>query len=421
VTEPLFHRRGAIGLAAGVLLSLLTFVGIRVFGGDSLDPPSFGPGGASTSALGHQAFLEVLRAVGVPVTTSRYDSARRAGSGALLVVAEPELGADDLRSRNRLAQMFSTGGTVLLVLPRRNGKQDARDEHFVERTWERDDDAAERILDLAGARRRGAASNPRLGRRLDPKAAWVTQGHGPSPTLPDARVLRESVVEETLVEAGRDVLVGRLPPSDESDTEIWVLSDPDLIATHGLVQGDNAALAVGLVDFLRAGRPVVVDETTHGRERPPDVWREMFAWPLVLVVVSAGLAALLGLWAGIGRFGAPPPLAPPVPAGKRFLVDHTADLLEQGGHAGEALARYFDTTVAEVSKGTHVPAGLTAVEREEWLVRIEGARGTGPRLASLRADVAAAGKRRDPRRVVEVAQSVRRWRQEMIDGPVRHP
>ncbi len=421
MSEPLFHRRGAIGLAAAVVLSLLTFVGIRVFGADALDPPSFGPGGASTSALGHKAFIEVLRAVGVPVTTSRFDSARRAGTGALLVVAEPDLAVDALRNRSLLEEMFSTGGTVLLVLPRRRGKQHEKDERFIGRAWEPDDDGAERVLDLAGARRLGAARNPRLGRRLDPKAAWVTQGHGPAPTLPDARVLRESVVEETLFEAGRDVLVGRLPPSGESDTEIWVLSDPDLIATHGLVRGDNAALAVGLIDFLRAGRPVVVDETMHGWERPPDVWREMFAWPLVLVVVSAGLAALLGIWAGIGRFGAPPPLAPPVPAGKRFLVDHTADLLEQGGHAGEALARYFDTTVAEVGKGTHVPAGLSAAEREEWLVRIEGARGTGPRLASLRADVAAAGKRRDPRRVVEVAQSVRRWRQEMIDGPVRHP
>ena len=421
MTEPVFHRRGAIALGAVVALSLLAYVGLRVFGEDVLASPSHGPDGASASALGHRAFIETLRAVGIPVTTSRYDSARRAGARSLLIVAEPDLGDAEPRTEDLLEGMLSTGGTVLLVLPRRRGTAHDAREGWIERSWTLGDEVAERVLDATGARRPGSARNARVGPRLDPDAAWATQGHGPAPTLPDARVLRASAVEETLVDAGRDVLVGRVKAPHGSDTDLWVLADPDLIATHGLVQGDNAALAVELVDFLRAGRPVVVDETMHGQDRPPDVWRELLAWPLVLVVVSAGLTAALGLFAGIGRFGAPPPPAPPVPAGKRFLVEHTADLLEQGGHAAEALARYLDTTVAEVSKGTHVPLGLSAVEREEWLVRIEGARGTGPRLATLRQDVRAAGKRRDPRRVVEVAQSVRRWRQEMIDGPVRHP
>ncbi len=421
MTEPLFHRRRALALGAAVMLSLSTYVGLRVFGQDALGGSSFGPEGASTSALGHRAFVETLRAVGIPVTTSRHDSARRAGLRALLIVAEPDLPEGDGRTAILLREMLATGGTVLLVLPRRGGSEDPMHEGWVRHTWERGGDEAERVLDAAGVLRPGAAREGRVGARLDPKAPWSTQGHGPPPTLPDARVLRASVVEEPLIEAGRDVLVGRLPPSQGSRTQVWVLADPDLVATHGLVRGENAALAVEIVEFLRAGRPVVVDETLHGQERPPDVWRELLAWPLVLVVVSAGLAAALGLWAGIGRFGAPPPPAPPVPAGKRFLVEHTADLLEQGGHTAEALARYLDTTVAEVAKGTHVPAGLGAAAREEWLVRIEGARGTGPRLAALREDVRRAGRRGDPRRVVELAQSVRRWRQEMIDGPVRHP
>ncbi len=421
MTEPNFHRRGALALGAVVALSMLAFVGLRIFGVDVLAPPSHGPGGASTSALGHRAFLETLRAVGIPVTASRHDSARRAGTRSLLIVAEPDLVEGDERGEDLLDGMLRTGGTVLLVLPRRAGAEHRAHEGWIDRAWVLGDAVAERVLDRTGALRPGSARNPRLGPRQDPEAPWVTQGHGPSPTLPDARVLRSSVVEEPLVEAGRDVLVGRVAAPGGSDTELWVLSDPDLIATHGLVQGDNAALAVSLVDFLRAGRPVVVDETLHGQERPPDVWRELFAWPLVLVVVSAGLAAVLGLLAGVGRFGAPPPPAPPVPAGTRFLVEHTADLLEQGGHAAEALARYLDTTVAEVSKGTHVPAGLPAKEREEWLVRIEAVRGTGPRLAALREDVRAAGRGRDARRVVEVARSVRRWREEMIDGPAGHP
>jgi hypothetical protein len=161
---------------------------------------------------------------------------------------------------------------------------------------------------------------------------------------------------------------------------------------------------------------VIVDDDAR-QDRPPDVWREPARLAARPRRRLGGLTAALGLFAGIGRFGARRRPRRPCPRGSGSL-EHTADLLEQGGHAAEALARYLDTTVAEVSRGP-TSLGLSAVEREEWLVG--SARGTGPRLATLRQDVRAAGKRRDPRRVVEVAQSVRRWRQEMIDGPVRHP
>jgi len=80
----------------------------------------------SRSALGHRAFVELLRANGVPVLVSRYASADRAGLSALLLVAEPHLDATDPGRARRLAAMSRGVRTTLLVLPKWTGREDAR-------------------------------------------------------------------------------------------------------------------------------------------------------------------------------------------------------------------------------------------------------------------------------------------------------
>src|SRR5262249_36525356 len=78
--------------------------------------------------------------------------------------------------------------------------------------------------------------------------------------------------------------------------ELYVLTDPDLIENHGLDDGDNAAVAMRMIDaLLPPGGVVVLDETLHGLARPPSLWRELTEmpwWPMTASAVVA-LAALV--------------------------------------------------------------------------------------------------------------------------------
>jgi hypothetical protein len=179
--------------------------------------------------------------VGIPVTTSRYDSARRAGARSLLIVAEPDLGDAEPRTEDLLEGMLSTGGTVLLVLPRRKGNAHDAREGWIERSWALGDEVAERVLDATGARRPGSARNARVGPRLIPTPPGRPRATDPRrrPRRPRCARPRSRRPWSTPAATSSWAREGAARP----DTELWC-SPTRTIATHGLVQGDNAALAV---------------------------------------------------------------------------------------------------------------------------------------------------------------------------------
>src|SRR5262249_56525747 len=88
------------------------------------DVASSGPDAFSRSALGHRAFLDLARGRGIPVLVSRHDSARRAGTGGVLVLAEPRLESDQSPRARRMEAILAAAHTVLLVLPKWTGRDD---------------------------------------------------------------------------------------------------------------------------------------------------------------------------------------------------------------------------------------------------------------------------------------------------------
>jgi len=161
---------------------------------------------------------------------------------------------------------------------------------------------------------------PGIGGRLErPAGAFRDFGVEGSPR--QARLYLPQVLRGAdcvpLVGDRQAMLLGRCGGGNES---FWVLSDPDLLNSHGLRLGDNAAIARELLGRLAAGRPVVVDYSTlpwsiedrpAGPVRDERRWSDLarfveppFAW---LWAGFAALAALL-LWRAALRFG--PPLRP---------------------------------------------------------------------------------------------------------------
>jgi hypothetical protein len=399
-----------VGVGAASLALTLAFVIAQPEGAvDSADADAF-----SRSALGHKAFVELLHRRRVPVLVSRHSSAERASHGALLLIAEPRLGEEDTARERRLASMLDTAGTTLLVLPKWKGEPDPQRPQWVGAVTPVGDAVIQRAL--------AAASVPATVTHLadpldrcdgsDAVVAW------PAPQLlsPTSDDLRP------LVTCRGGVLLGEVPRPNGH--RLFVLSDPDVIANHALGSGDHARLALDLLGHAwHAGQTVVVDETLHGHERPPVLWRELFAFPLLPAVLQGLLALVAFVCSGLGRFGAPVAAPPAMGSGKSLLIDNTAELLRRAGHSAHTLGRYMEAAVADVARALHAPAALTGEGLRRWLQGVGRRRGVHVDVDRLEAQVERArrGEHGSSAAILAAAQRIHRWKEEMLRGPQDHP
>jgi hypothetical protein len=177
---------------------------------------------------------------------------------------------------------------------------------------------------------------------------------------------------------------------------------------------------VAAIERLRKGRgTLVVDETLHGYERAPSMWREAFSPPLVFSIGHVALALLVVVWGAGARFGAPQAPPPPFEPGTHGLLRTTAELLRAGGHVREALPRYLAAVVEHVKAALHAPA-VEGPALERWLDHVATTKGAEDRLGALHAVVrAAAIGPPSSARALNAALRIDRWRQEILDGPAR--
>lgn len=391
-----------IGVAAA---SLATAAALTIFGKDlGGDAASSGTDSYSRSALGQRAFFEILERLDIPVVRSRSDSAGKASHGLLVIVA-PSI--DEPAARERFSGMLREAPRTLLVLPKWVGSA-RRGEPWIAGASLTPTSRVEAVLDAAGLQERVLRAAPA-------GQPWRGEGAGPAqPRLRDPQTLSTGDLDP-LVESDAGLLVGHIHHADARD--LWVLADPDPLSSFGLADPANARFAIELVDRMRAGGPVVIDEVVHGYAQAPSLLRTLFRFPLVLATLQVLICALVAVWAAMVRFGPrrapPPPLAP----GKDFLIQNTAALLHYGGHHADALRRYLAQSVAEVRHALNGPAlGPDAVTA--WLEDVRRHRGGTVSLLELERDAATAEA---PHRTLEVADRVYRWRMEMTDGAHRRP
>lgn len=410
-----FPRRSLVWLAALAAGSLGFGVAVLIVGPDSGEVASFGADAFSRSALGHRAFVSLLRAEGVAVFVSRHDSAGRAGASAVLVVAEPHLESAGSARARRMGVMLGSARTVLLVLPKWTGRESPAAPGWVGEVAPVPESVVANALLAAGVAaavaRPGHAGTERC-RGTETGVAW-TQAQLLSPT---SEALRP------LIACRGGLLLGEVQASPE--LRIVVLADPDVLSNHGLARGENARLALEIVERVRRpGQALVVDETLHGHERIPSLWRELFAFPLLPGVLQAALTLAALVWSGLGRFGAPLPAEAALAPGKGVLIENTASLLRSAGHSAYTLGRYFDATVQEVAGALHAPAAAPGGEPHGWLDAVGRRRRVSVDLGTLRGQVERVRRQEveGAAAVVAAARRVHRWREEMLRGPERRP
>jgi hypothetical protein len=389
----------SVSFALGLLL--------MVFGQDPSDVRSPGSDTFSYSALGHRGWAETLRNLGWTVVVSRRHWDEPLGAGALLVLAEPVV--DDAAAERRLERLVESASRVLIVLPKWRGVEhpdDSRWVRYVEPVPEEDVERVGEEVERLGIEERATG--------------WSTTQMGSvSPTLRAAQLL-DGDYGERFAWCSSGALFARRTARYE-----YILSDPDIVANHGLAAGDNAILAVAAVEIAAGEADVIVfDETLHGHAIERDLWRELLTFPVALASLHVLAAVLVLVAAGMARFGSPEPVAPPLEAGRHTLVENTAELLEFGGHAGHTLARYFERAVRDVvalHRGELEEAGVPVLAAQ----RIARRRGVDLDLSKLADEVRDAaiwrpsGARGSARRTLRVARRIHAWREEVFDGTRR--
>lgn len=400
-----FHRRTVVVLSVCGVVSFLIAVGVGLFAGefDPIETP--GNNAFSRSALGRHGLVSLLRDLEIPVVVSRFESARKASDDALLVIAEP---APHLLTANY--EPLEQTPHLLVVLPKWTGEFDPERPGWVQEVSRIDRDALERT------------SNPFYSEALihvptlSGKARIDTLELVHTPTLFSAQLMAEQDTLEPMLAFKEGVLLGRLTAFD--DTDVYVLSDPDMFANHGLDDGHNAAIAVKLLSKLRGGEGAVIfDETLHGFVAQPSIWRVLFEFPLVLLTVQFVFLLVLFLWCGLGRFGAPITQVAGHKPGTGFLVDHIGELLRHGGHVEYALTEFWEFNKRVVLKRSHAPLDLSDSQRRKWFLRLGRSRKIRENYDRLAHHVRSVStKKRGSGAVASLARRIYNWREEILGG-----
>jgi len=397
--------RGPLALLAlAAVVSLVGTFALAVFGELLFEPPSAGADAFSRSALGHRAFLDLARKEGFRVLVSRHRTQDRAREGALTALLEPAAGEEDGgRTGAVLSGIRSSARRLLVVLPKRSGDPDPLRPAWLGSVRDRSVAEAERVLTALSL-------DAQVVRPTSSVLAF--EGALPAPEVDNVQLVRSKDLRPLLA-SSEGMLVAELV---SKRSRVIVVSDPDVLENHGLSRGRNAELSLAVLQRF-GGEPVlVVDETLHGHEIEPSITRELLRFPLVLATLQALAALFLLAWAALVRFGRPVPPAPLLKPGKAFLIEHTAELLRAGGHAGEAARAYLRTAREEVLARLPPPGG--AESASAWLERLEAARGRAGSYRRLEERVAGIAEkgRGALAEVVRAAQEISRWREELTDG-----
>ena len=418
-TESFSPRNVAVLIAVGAL----AFAGAVYF---SLYGDSGRPNGAnsySLSAIGHKAFVELLREQDISVIVSRNESASKARNGSLLIVAEPL--PQHIESRGQLPRTDRT----LVVLPKWHGLPNPENREWIGNVALQPDNVVERVLHEILP----AATLNRPSRDVQWKYLSLSALHAFRPGQLDNDILWNRLRNYDVPDIAQPQLIAsdRLTPIIASadgiliggmqvgDGWLYVVSDPDLLSNHGLGRGDNAALIMDALKLFRPNdSPVVIDETMHGFKSIPNLWRTIFELPFVAATILVFAAIIVLLWSATSRFGAP--LGSERGDGEREsgLIENAVDLLHQTGRGGDIARRYPEVVLRQVAQRLHMPRRLADSDRIGWVDRIGAARGVATQYRMLKEEIegSATGKGYGRSRVLKSVQRLYQWKQEMLDG-----
>lgn len=374
-----------------------------VSGGDKA-----GPGTYSTSAVGYAGLYAALEKTGWRVGRLTGDISAGPRGRTVLVVAEPDMN----RAATREALTADRRATIVLVLPKWEVKA-----HPTRSAW---------IYSAKPAESENAAEALRLAYRQERivhqpwPARWTVNQLGiPARGDGTVQLIRSNAIEP-IVGTPDGILVGE---ARGRSGRLIILSDPDIMANHGIVKGQNAEFMAALLAFAAGGESeatrFLFDETVHGfRDSTASPLRLLFSFPYGVLTALAGVAAVVAVLAGVTRFGPAPRPKRGIEFGKRRLIENSARLMEHAGHQAAVLRRYIDMETRSVAASLHAPNGMDTRERARWLDRIGRSRKVAVSCETImdEANRPPADAADAEAHLLRLARTIHQWKGEMLDG-----
>jgi hypothetical protein len=393
----------AIGLVAISMFSLVAYFALSAYAPDFRSANDGGAHAQSGSAIGYEGLRILLEAAGVPNTIDRGRSQNSHAIAGLVIMTPPPLPADT----GALQKAFNGDypGPVLIVLPKWSPLPDPLAYGRVMKGGLIDRNLVAGILDTFSAK-------THTDHRNDVAAPHLVPASNDFSIIPANLAPIDSL--QTI--SGSDWLPliknsdGRVVLARYSKRWVYVLSDPDLVNTHGLHDLPTAAFAVSLIRRLQFNhRPVMFDVTLNGLGHYPSILHAAFAPPFLGATLCAILAAILIGYHAAMRFGSPPPDEPIYARGKTALVANAADMIRMLRREPNMATRYAVTTRNLVLRALGVRRQADAQESDALIATLE--RGHQRRYAPLLAQAEHLKHRGD---LVALANRLYDWRQEML-------
>ena len=420
MSAPMFSRRVIILFVAAMSTMFALSLLISANEDSSRRGNGAGPGVYSTSAVGYAGFYNLLRALDIAVSAGERYPLSDAGYRGTLVVAEPMIQLI-MSGESTSSARLTKARRLMLVLPKWNWKRDEKKPEWVSEMTPTPSNNAETVLALAVF---GSSVS-----RQAPPDAWAVNEIGHSPRIEGAaQLVRLSGDMRAIVGDGENALVAELTRDGKT---VWILSDPDVMSNHGIMKGNNGAFMVSLIEKLssvgngdyRRKPAIVFDQTVHGYlARNDSALKMMLSPPFVIVTILLVLSAVLLVFAGYSRFGAPAVPAPGIDFGKEQLINNCERLLDYGGHHANVLDRYVRMTISSAARALHAPSGLNGDRLAEWADTVGRSRGTTESCADLLREMSNAfdGRRADTSRLTDIARRARKWKGEILNGSSVH-
>jgi hypothetical protein len=395
--RPLFSPLMAVALVVVGVFAFLAYLVLSAYAPDT-DGNDGRATALSRSAIGYAGLGVFLRAQNIPTLVTRGLTPEETERASLLILT-PEISND--------ADEFPEVGPRLIVLPKWVPQLHPDRAGWVSSGRRIDPERLEELLEplSEGTEVRRRIGAPLARARHDPRGITVPIGR-----IDDLQTIAGGDWE-VLVSDGSG---GALLAWRDGDVETYLLSDPDLMNTHGLSNLANARLAFDMIQLMRAGDgPVLFDATLNGFRRSPNVLRLAFEPPLLGVTLCALFASILiGLHAA-ARFGAPILPERIFAFGKQALADNSAELIAMAGREHRMATRYAQATRDVVARAVGAAHETGGEELNQVLEKLSKRQGTAETLSQMFREAARAEDRDD---LLRIARKLYRWRQETIHG-----
>lgn len=391
--EPAFAA--PLTLALVIVVGVFAFCAFLVLGAYAPDLRSGDNGqthALSKSAVGFAGLVQAVKLSGEPTLISRGPLPR--GSAAGLLVTTPNVGEE------KAATDVAFGGPILVVLSKWETVPDLTHRGWVKKIELIDDRWTPGFAKDAKVVRRKGTARAVLHGMTDPFARDSAFAEGPVESL--QTVVAPGWIPVLTDETGAVVL------ARDPKRPVYVLSDPDLLNTHGLKDLTTLASALGILETLRADDgPIMFDVTLNGLGKARSVLRLLFDPPFLTVTLSLAAAVLLAVWQALIRFGPLDRAGRAIAFGKTALVDNTAALISLAGREHRMGAPYAALTAELAAKAVGAPRDLTGDALIAFLDRLGVQRGQADTFTALDSQ---ARLTQDPGRMLAVARRLYHWR-----------